>query len=179
MTRKHGVVHDPLRPLLAAAADGDQRALGAFVEATQGAVWRVCTNLGSPGEEEDLVQETYLRAVKAAPAFRGEAPALAWLMTIARRTCADHVRSRQRRRRLLERVRAHTTEVTAPAVDAPDDLLAALTPDRRDAFVLTQLAGLSYEEAAEALGCPIGTVRSRVARARADLLDLVAAAEAS
>ena len=55
-------------------------------------------------------------------------------------------------------------------------LLDGLAPDRREAFVLTQLAGLSYDEAAQVAGCPIGTIRSRVARARADLLDVVARA---
>jgi RNA polymerase sigma-70 factor (ECF subfamily) len=54
-----------------------------------------------------------------------------------------------------------------------DDLLDGLEPDRRDAFVLTQVMGLSYEEAAAVMSCPIGTVRSRVARARADLAHTV------
>jgi RNA polymerase sigma-70 factor (ECF subfamily) len=54
------------------------------------------------------------------------------------------------------------------------DLLARLDPDRREAFVLTQLLGLSYAEAAEVAGCPVGTIRSRVARARADLIDSLA-----
>jgi RNA polymerase sigma-70 factor (ECF subfamily) len=57
-------------------------------------------------------------------------------------------------------------------------LIDGLHPDRREAFVLTQLVGLSYDEAAEVLGCPIGTIRSRVARARADLLQTLSAAEA-
>ena len=56
-------------------------------------------------------------------------------------------------------------------------MLASLRPERREAFVLTQLLGLPYEEAAVALGCPVGTIRSRVARARADLLALMAAEE--
>jgi RNA polymerase sigma-70 factor (ECF subfamily) len=54
------------------------------------------------------------------------------------------------------------------------DLLARLDPDRREAFVLTQLLGLPYAEAAEVAGCPVGTIRSRVARARADLVDSLA-----
>ncbi len=57
-------------------------------------------------------------------------------------------------------------------------LLDAIDPDRREAFVLTQVAGLSYEEAAIVLECPVGTIRSRVARARADLAEGARAAEA-
>ena len=58
----------------------------------------------------------------------------------------------------------------APGRDHTEELLDTLDPDRRDAFVLTQVVGMSYDEAAEVLDCPIGTIRSRVARARADLL---------
>ena len=59
------------------------------------------------------------------------------------------------------------------------DLLVPVDPDWREAFLLTQVAGMSYEEAALVLDCPIGTIRSRVARARGDLADAVSAAEAS
>ncbi len=59
------------------------------------------------------------------------------------------------------------------------DLLARLDPDRREAFVLTQLLGLPYAEAAEVAGCPVGTIRSRVARARADLVDALGEDEAT
>jgi RNA polymerase sigma-70 factor (ECF subfamily) len=59
-----------------------------------------------------------------------------------------------------------------------DDLLALIDADRREAFVLTQMVGLSYEDAAAVVGCPIGTIRSRVARARADLVQIVARSDA-
>ena len=65
-----------------------------------------------------------------------------------------------------------------PPPEIVDDLLDGLDPDRREAFVLTQIVGLSYEDAAGVVGCPIGTIRSRVARARADLLAVVASADA-
>jgi RNA polymerase sigma-70 factor, ECF subfamily len=165
---------DPLAAYAAAAAQGDNVAVAELVRRTQRAVWQVCTVLGSTGETEDLVQETYLRALRALPRFRGDAPVRLWLLSIARRTCADHVRRRQRHRRLVDRL---TSEAVAAATETPDrsassalaELLASLGPDRYEAFALTQLAGLSYEEAAAAVGCPIGTIRSRVARARADL----------
>jgi len=74
--------------------------------------------------------------------------------------------------------------VRGDAVSIPTDdgdvaaLLDAIDPDRREAFVLTQVVGLSYEEAAASLGCPVGTVRSRVSRARADLVRSVRYSEA-
>jgi RNA polymerase sigma-70 factor (ECF subfamily) len=165
---------DPLRALVDAVREGDDVALGELVRRTQPAVWQLCTALGSPGEEEDLVQETYLRAVRAIGTYRGEAPPLAWLLTIARHVCADHVRARQRSRRLLQRLvgTAGDDVVVGPHVPI-DEILRHVEPDRREAFVLTQLVGLSYEEAATVIGCPIGTVRSRVARARADLAAVV------
>lgn len=169
---------DPLVALLDAALEGDDRALGELIRLTQPAVWGVCRALGSPGDEEDLVQETYLRATQALAGYRGEAPVRLWLVAIARRVCADHVRRRQRQRRLADRLRQHATERVVCGPSTVDDLVEQLDPERREAFVLTQVAGLSYEEAAAAIGCPIGTVRSRVARARADLLEVVRRADA-
>jgi RNA polymerase sigma-70 factor (ECF subfamily) len=164
---------DPLEHLLAAAAEGDDRAFAALVRRTQPSVWRLCSLLGSPGGErdvEDLVQETYLRALRAMPTYRGEAPVLPWLLSIARRVCADDVRRRRRERRLVGRLVASAGAEDAQGPHTPiDDIIGALEPDRREAFVLTQLLGLSYQEAAAVLDCPIGTIRSRVARARADL----------
>jgi RNA polymerase sigma-70 factor (ECF subfamily) len=174
------VTSDPLRPLLDAAAEGDDRAVAELVRRTQPAVWRLCLALGSDGEVEDLVQETYLQALRGAGRYRGDAPVQAWLLGIARHVCADHVRRRQRHRRLVDRV-GRTASVEARRVEpvgGTADLVERLHPDRRDAFVLTQMVGLSYEEAAAVLGCPIGTIRSRVARARDDLLTALREAEA-
>lgn len=169
---------DPLRAYAAAAVEGDDVAVAALVRATQPAVWRLCTALGSPGTVDDLVQDTYLRALKALPGYRFETPVQVWLLSIARRVCADDIRRRQRRRRLLDRMHqfAETTAADG-AVDGGDDsvaqLLDSIEPDRREAFVLTQVLGLSYQEAADVMHCPVGTVRSRIARARADLSGLV------
>lgn len=160
---------DPLRALLDAAREGDDQAVAELVRRTQPDVWRLCVALGSPGEEQDLVQDTYLRALGSLHTYRGDAPVRAWLLSVARNVCADHVRRRERQRRLIDRVRPHPLDAVSPAPTSVEDLLDALGDDRREAFVLTQLLGLSYEEAAVALECPIGTVRSRVARARAEL----------
>jgi RNA polymerase sigma-70 factor, ECF subfamily len=172
------VTDELLGPLAAAAAEGDDVAVAELVRLTQPAVWKVCGALGSPGEVEDLVQETYVRALGGLSRYRGEAPVRVWLLAIARRVCADHVRRRQRRRRLLDRLAGVTTDHAVPAPEVVEDLLDVLVADRREAFVLTQLAGLSYEEAAAVVGCPIGTIRSRVARARGDLLAALARADA-
>jgi RNA polymerase sigma-70 factor (ECF subfamily) len=105
------------------------------------------------------------------PRFRGDASARTWLLAIARRVCADELRGRYRRPEDL--TNAHVDAVTASDFAAHADLLAlvdVLEPGRRAAFVLTQLLGCSYEETATITGTPIGTVRSRVARARADLI---------
>ena len=162
------------------AGRGDMTAMSAFVRATQGDVWRVCAHLGDRWAADDLTQEVYLRAYRSLPRFRADSSARTWLLSIARRTCADHVREQQRRPRPVPVDRP--AEHADPAADhasyaAVRDLLGEVDADRRDAFVLTQLLGLSYAEAADVCGCPVGTIRSRVARARDDLTRAVRAAE--
>lgn len=155
-----------------AAREGDPVAVTHLVQATQRDVRRLCAHLVSEADAEDLAQETYERALTALPRFRGDAPVQVWLLGIARRTCMDALRRQTRRRRLLDRLRSLPAETTPAAVGslAEDELLAVLPPERRAAFVLTQLLGLSYAEAAAACEVPIGTIRSRVARARDELL---------
>ncbi len=166
--------------LAIAARAGDRRALDALVVATQRDVWRLCAVLGRRGEADDLTQETYLRAIRALPAYREEAPAAAWLLAIARRVCADDLRRTERRRRLVERLRL---DAVAPSTLPPRSagtmaLLETIDPERREAFAITQILGFSYLEAAQIVGCPVGTIRSRVARARLELAELLRQAEA-
>jgi len=173
---------DRLTRLLLDAQQGDRDALEQFVAETHRDVLDLCRYLGDRDNSDDLAQETYQRAVASLHRFRATGPAKHWLLTIARRTCADATRRRARRRRLHDRVTgmADADTVTArPATAQPeiDELLARLDDDRRAAFVLTQLSGFRYDEAAEILGVPIGTIRSRVARAREQLLDIVAERE--
>lgn len=152
------------------ARRGNAEALAELVRVTQAEVWRLCAHLVDRQSADDLAQETYLRAVRALGSFRGEAAFGSWLLAIARRVCAAEVELRQRRRRLTARL--------PPPGQTPDHarhvglelLLEGLNPDQRAAFVLTQLLGCSYAEAAEVCECPIGTVRSRVARAREALV---------
>jgi RNA polymerase sigma-70 factor, ECF subfamily len=156
--------------LLRAAIAGDRGALATFVCETQADVWRFCAFLGSGDDVGDLVQETYARALRALPRFEGRSSARSWLLAIARRVCADAVRRARRERTFEAKWRADERHAADPA-DTVGLLviLDNLTPDRREAFVLTQLVGLQYAEAAEVCGVPIGTIRSRVARAREDL----------
>ena len=166
---------DHLTQLLIAARDGDQAALERFIAETQRDVWKLCRYLGDPDTADDLAQETFERAIGSLHRFRADGPARHWILTIARRACVDSTRRRRRGRRLQRRLADEpTTQLTEGAMPSEiaelDDLLARLDHDRRAAFVTTQVLGLRYDEAADLLGCPIGTIRSRVARARADLV---------
>jgi RNA polymerase sigma-70 factor (ECF subfamily) len=150
------------------ARRGDSAAATAFVRATQTDVWRTCAHLGSRETADDLTQETYARAFASLHRFAGRSSARTWLLGIARRVCADAVRAAVRSRAAVAPQRPVAGDIAdGVAVQA---LLAALDAERREAFVLTQLVGLSYAEAADVVGCPVGTIRSRVARARAELV---------
>lgn len=167
---------DELTSLAHAAQRGGIRMMGAFIRESHGEVWAFCAHLVDPESADDLSQETYLRVFRALPSFRQESSARTWLLSIARRVCADELRSRTRRRRRDEQlVGLYQEERAADAAEEAEvhELLSHLIPERRAAFVLTQLLGLSYEEAAQACDCPVGTVRSRVARARSDLLEVL------
>jgi RNA polymerase sigma-70 factor (ECF subfamily) len=163
---------DELTHLLVQATAGDRDALSEFVGRAQPDVWRFCAALLSADQADDATQETFVRAWRAASGFRAESSARTWLLAIAKRVCFDAMRQRAR----ADRKRSRLMATASPRV-SPDhgesvviaDLIDQLDPDRRSAFVLTQVIGLSYEEAAAVAGCPIGTIRSRVARARGDL----------
>jgi RNA polymerase sigma-70 factor (ECF subfamily) len=164
--------------LAQAARDGDDRALRELVSATESQVIRLCAHLGSREDARDLAQETYLRALRALPTYRAEAPVVAWLFGIARHVCADHVRRRVRRGQIEAAIPSRPKVVDPGAGADIGDLVARLDEDQRAAFVLTQVFGLAYEEAAIVCGCPVGTIRSRVARARGRLVEWLEAAEA-
>ena len=166
---------DELTSVARAAGRGDRGALARLVQQTQGDVWRLCAHLVDQAAADDLTQETYLRAIQALGKFRGDAPVRVWLLAIARRVCAAEIAARSKDRQLAARLEALPgAGRPQPSPDpysqiVADDLMAALAPDRRAAFVLTQMLGCSYADAAVICGCPVGTIRSRVARAREDL----------
>lgn len=159
---------------LFAAQDGDPTAFERFVQLTIDDVTRFCHYLGDRDHVDDLVQDTYLRALRGLHAFRGDNTAKSWLITIARRACADSISDRQRARRTELTRRHHPNHHTDIDIQL---LLDELPDDQRQAFVLTQLLGYHYDEAAAISDCPVGTIRSRVSRARANLANLITQAE--
>lgn len=134
-------------------------------------------------EAEDLLQETAVRAHRFAAQFRAGTSASAWLHRILRNAFASRYRKRRREREVIERARVEgalpeprTRDgdephiVAASLSDEVAKALAALHPEFRAVLTLVIVDGLSYREAADALGCPIGTVMSRLHRARAAML---------
>ena len=171
---------DRLTNSLLAACDGDEHALAAAIRLGQAEIARFVRPLVDPADLEDVVQDTFIRAYRALPKYRGDATGRTWLLAIAWRSAADAVRVRVRIRRTdgqLPTMAGATASLdTAHALQA---LVDGLDVERREAFVLTQIVGCSYAEAAEICGVPIGTIRSRVARAREALLEQVHAARSA
>ncbi|EDY51252.1 RNA polymerase ECF-subfamily sigma factor [Streptomyces clavuligerus] len=164
-----------------AAGLGDRSAAERFVRATYDDVRRFVVHLTADARgAEDLTQEVFLRALAGISRFAGRSCARSWLLAIARRVVVD------RYRRAAARPRIADTPDWLGAADRAQprhlpgfeesvafaDAVAALEPGRRQAFVLTCVLGLPYAEAARLLGCPVGTIRSRVARARRDLAEV-------
>ena len=130
-------------------------------------------------DAEDIVQQSCLRALDAFDRFRG-GDTRAWLLTIVRNTCFSHLRQRRRQDEDVEAVESIDTQLAAPSAESDPhlallrrlerDALAAaieqLPAVFREAFVLREMEGLSYQEIADVAGVPVGTVMSRLARAR-------------
>ena len=110
---------DDLARIAADAADGDPLAAATLVRETQSDVWRLCAALGDAGTADDLTQETYLRAFGSLHRFEGRSSLRTWLLSIARRVCADAVRTRRRRRLTVVRDDAGLAEVPAPGGTDP------------------------------------------------------------
>ncbi|MDQ3406213.1 MAG: sigma-70 family RNA polymerase sigma factor, partial [Actinomycetota bacterium] len=140
--------------------------------ATQRDVWRLIAHLVGVPHADDLTQETFLRSLRSLPSFEGRSSARTWLLSIARRAAIDHLRAQRVQPAL---VFDEPSDVADPGagfeeIVAVNLMLAALPTDRREALLLTQVLGLSYAEAATICDCPVGTIRSRVARGREDLI---------
>ncbi|MBQ1074769.1 sigma-70 family RNA polymerase sigma factor [Micromonospora sp. C31] len=170
--------------LVLAVGRGDRSAADPLVRGTQRDIRRFLVYLVGHADAEDLTQETFVRALSSAHRFTGPHHARAWLLAIARHVAADHFRAAACRPRIAADQDWQASAERSGAHHLPDldDMVAlnlavrTLPTARRAAFVLTQVVGLGYAEAAELCGCPVGTIRSRVARARRDLAALLAPA---
>lgn len=142
--------------------------------------------LGSHADAEEAVQETFVRLARSAEGFRGDAALSTWLFRVAHNVCTDRIRHEARRPRtpvadVAELVESATDE--QHAADARAEIgevgraIAELDETSRALLLLVAVDGLSYAEAAEATGLAVGTVKSRVSRARVRLGELLEAAE--
>jgi RNA polymerase sigma-70 factor, ECF subfamily len=159
---------------------GDPRAFEELVIAYQHRVFGVALRmLGSRAEAEEAAQEVFLRAHRAIADFRGDAKLSTWLYAIASRLCMNRLTSGERR--LLREGEETLARIPSGHASPADELerserdaalhraIAELSDERRLVVVLRDLEGLSYEEIAAALDLELGTVRSRLHRARLDL----------
>lgn len=168
----------------AAAGDGD-----AFAELVRRHAPRVralcAATLGGPGEAEDAAQETFLKAHRSLARYSGAASFGTWLHRIAVNHCLDLLRAAGRRRSdsleaLLEADsvalgRALSEPSSAQALEDRDTvfrLLSRLPPEQRLALTLREADGMTYEEIAAAMSCSLDSVKARIKRARAELLEL-------
>ena len=186
--------------LLRAAQRGSLEAFNRLVERYQRQVFNVCyRTLANVDDAADATQEAFLGAYRGLASFRGAAEGFRpWLLRIAVNACYDQLRRRKRRPAdSLEGFSAgrEPDEDAGPADRLPDPApgpeqhalnretargieaaLACLSPDQRLTVVLCDVQGLSYEEAAQVMAVELGTVKSRLSRARAHLRDLLQAA---
>jgi len=174
--------------LVERAQRGDKRAFDLLVTKYQRKLGRLLSRfIRDPAEVEDVAQEAFIKAYRALPNFRGESAFYTWLYRIAVNTAKKALGELKRDLLVTESARANpddddeTSRAENELTDGetPESLLAskevaeavnlaiaALSEDLRQAITLREVEGLSYEEIADLMGCPIGTVRSRIFRAR-------------
>ncbi len=164
--------------LLAAARGGDLGAFEALVRANTRAVYAHALRFfGDPDAAEDAVQEVWLKVYRSLATFDERSRFSTWLYRVTRNVCLDVVRAGRRRPLVAEQL----TEVPVPGdladhvalTAAVEQAMRGLAPEDRDAFSAVALFDLSYAEAAEVLGVPAGTVKSRVFRARRTIVHLL------
>lgn len=164
---------------------GDKAAFELLVAKYHRKIIRLVSRLvRDAAEVEDVTQEAFIKAYRALPQFRGESAFYTWLYRIAVNTAKNHLATQGRRAPTSTETNAEEAETFAEAdqlrdINTPESMLMskqiaqtvntameALPDELRTAITLREIEGLSYEEIAEAMGCPIGTVRSRIFRAR-------------
>lgn len=165
---------------------GDQQAFALLVAKYQRRILRLISRFVSdPATAEDIAQETFLRAYRAIGRFRGDSQFYTWLYRIAVNTAKRNALDGARSPVLQENATFSQDEETFPkqeqlsSMDTPDAVMASreiadtvnaamdsLPEELRTAIVLREIDGMSYDEIAQVMGCPVGTVRSRIFRAR-------------
>ncbi|MEY3656638.1 MAG: hypothetical protein RL114_996 [Actinomycetota bacterium] len=120
----------------------------------------------NPHVAEEAVQETFIRAWRYWPTFRNESTVMSWLITICRRVVIDMAKKQRVHEQLPENVIEIRDHFASTAIY---DLVRSLPLPQREVVVLCAILGFDYESAAQSLEIPIGTVRSRLARAREQL----------
>jgi RNA polymerase sigma-70 factor (ECF subfamily) len=170
--------------LVARAQKGDPRAFDLLVRRYQHRIVQLVERLVGDADAPDVAQEAFVKAWRALRNFRGQSAFYTWLYRIAINTSKNFLVARKRRPAAQDidvadaELYGHTHQMSD--VDTPEALtlsgeirekvteaIQRLPADLRQAITLRELEGLSYEEIAEAMNCPIGTVRSRIFRARA------------
>lgn len=171
--------------LVARVQRGDKRAFDLLVLKYQRKIMRLLSRMiREPAEVEDVAQEAFIKAYKALPQFRGDSAFYTWLYRIAINTARNWQVASGRRPVTLNAIESedgetfnqidNLTDISTPEsqmasrqiVETVNAAIAALPEDLRTAIVLREIEGMSYEDIAQSMGCPIGTVRSRIFRAR-------------
>jgi len=171
--------------LVERAQKGDKRAFELLVLKYQRKLARLLSRMvRDPAEIEDITQESFIKAYRALPQFRGESAFYTWLYRIAVNTAKNYLVARGRRAptttgfsseeaegfedaELLRDIATPDAELqTKQIANAVNKAVEALPEELRTAITLREIEGLSYEEIAQMMDCPIGTVRSRIFRAR-------------
>jgi RNA polymerase sigma-70 factor (ECF subfamily) len=173
------------RQLVERAQRGDKRAFELLVEKYQRKLARLLSRLiRDPGEVEDVAQEAFIKAYRALPSFRGDSAFYTWLYRIGINTAKNYLVAMGRRAPTSTEVEAEAAEAQEGGellrdINTPESVLLSkeigdtvnaaiesLPEELRSAIQLRELEGMSYEEIAKLMDCPIGTVRSRIFRAR-------------
>jgi RNA polymerase sigma-70 factor (ECF subfamily) len=154
------------------------QALADHLDRLYRAAWALC---GNREDAEDLVQETYAKVLSKRRVIGSDDDALPYLLTVLRNTFVSSLRTRARRPQTAPLEDAEQ-RLAAPASRSPVEVvaarevyaaIAALPQDQRDVIAAVDVAGLSYAEAAESLGVPVGTVMSRLYRGRGRVADAI------